>query len=101
MLYWGITQINVSNKRVGSNLGINFALNFKKVVNCMGEFIKILLALVIIGSFNISCVPKRKLDDITANYNTEKAKSQELHSQNVQLEAQNQESMLSTMLHLN
>lgn len=57
----------------------------------MGEFIKILLALVIIGSFNISCVPKRKLDDITANYNTEKAKSQELHSQNVQLEAQNSE----------
>jgi len=39
----------------------------------------------------VSCVPKRKLDDLTANYNSEKAKSQELYSKNIELESENSE----------
>jgi chemotaxis protein MotB len=57
----------------------------------MKNIIKILIVGGIATSSIFSCVPKRKLDDVTANYNTEKAKSQELHSQNVQLESENSE----------
>jgi len=57
----------------------------------MKNIIKILFIWIAIGTSIISCVPKRKLDDVTANYNAEKAKSQDLHSKNVQLESQNLE----------
>ena len=57
----------------------------------MKNIVKILLAAGILGASFMSCVPKRKLDDVTASYNAEKAKSQDLHSQNVKLESENKE----------
>ena len=57
----------------------------------MKNIVKVLLAGGILGATFMSCVPKRKLDDVTASYNAEKAKSQDLHSKNVQLESENQE----------
>ena len=57
----------------------------------MKNIIKILFIWMAIGASIVSCVPKRKLDDVMANYNAEKSKSQDLHSQNVQLESQNTE----------
>ena len=57
----------------------------------MKNIVKILIVGGILGTSISSCVPKRKLDDVTANYNAEKAKSQELHSKNVQLESANSE----------
>jgi len=57
----------------------------------MKNKIKISLIWLIVGTCLVSCVPKRKLDDVTTNYNAEKAKSQELHSKNILLESQNSE----------
>lgn len=39
----------------------------------------------------VACVPKRKLDDVTAKYQAERAKAEELHAQNITLEEQNKE----------
>ena len=57
----------------------------------MKNIFKILLISGVVGTSISSCVPKRKLDDVTANYDAEKAKSQELHSQNVKLEGEKNE----------
>ena len=57
----------------------------------MKNIFKILLISGVVGTSISSCVPKRKLDDVTANYDAEKAKSQELHFQNVKLEGEKNE----------
>ena len=57
----------------------------------MKNSIKVLLAGGILGIALIGCVPKIKLDDVVAKYNQEKAKSQELHAENVKLEGDNSE----------
>jgi chemotaxis protein MotB len=56
----------------------------------MRNSIKILVV-GFLGVAFIGCVPKRKLDDVTAKYNQERAKAQDLHAQNVQLEGDNSE----------
>ncbi len=91
MLYKGITQNNVSKKQVWQNLGISFPVKFVKEECPMKKIVKILIVTGIVGTSITGCVPKRKLDDLTANYNAEKAKSQELHSKNIQLESENSE----------
>ena len=91
MLYKGITQNNVSNKQLWQNLGSDFHVTFVKEDWPMKNIVKFLIVGVIIGATVTSCVPKRKLDDLTANYNAEKSKSQELHSKNIQLESENSE----------
>jgi len=86
-----ITHRDVSNKKVWQNLGYLLAVKFVKANCVMKNIVKILLAAGILGASFMSCVPKRKLDDVTASYNAEKAKSQDLHSQNVKLESENKE----------
>ena len=82
MLYKGIAQNIVSKKQVWQNLGTNFPVKFVKEECPMKNIVKVLIVSGIIGTSITGCVPKRKLDDLTANYNAEKAKSQELHSKN-------------------
>ncbi len=91
MLYIGIAQNVVSKKQVWQNLGTNFPVRFVKDECPMKNIVKVLIVSGIIGTSITGCVPKRKLDDLTANYNAEKAKSQELHSKNIQLESENSE----------
>ena len=57
----------------------------------MRNCIKVLVVGGILGTALVGCVPKRKLDDVTAKYNQERAKAQDLHTQNVQLEGDNSE----------
>ena len=57
----------------------------------MKNIFKVLIISGLVVTGISSCVPKRKLDDVTANYDSEKAKSQELHSQNVKLEGEKNE----------
>lgn len=38
-----------------------------------------------------SCVPKRKLDEVAAKYEAERAKAQDLHAKNIELDEQNTE----------
>lgn len=57
----------------------------------MKNIIKIILAGGILGASFVGCVPARKHQDTVASLNAEKAKSQELHSQNVKLEGENSE----------
>ena len=57
----------------------------------MKNIIKVILLSGVIGTSLIGCVPARKHQDVVANLNAEKAKSQDLHSQNVNLESENKE----------
>lgn len=57
----------------------------------MKKIIQISLVSGLLVSSISSCVPKRKLDDVVASYNAEKAKAQELHAQNIKLDGENNE----------
>ena len=57
----------------------------------MKNIIKVILLSGVLGALLIGCVPARKHQDVVANLNAEKAKSQDLHSQNVNLESENKE----------
>jgi len=86
-----ITQFYVSNKKVLENLIRISNVIFVKEYSVMKNILKGFFVAGLTTALMVSCVPKRKLDDLTVKYNQEKARSQELHSQTVQLEGENNE----------